>query len=68
MTNLQEELLKSQLGNLTNTKNLGDFIKKLAIIIKAAKPLLKREGYEVEVFDMKYDGRVWSAILLREQK
>ena len=67
MTNLQEELLKSQLENL-KAQNLGEFIKKLSIIIKAAKPLLKREGYEVEVIDIKYFGKVWSAILLRENK
>ena len=68
MTNIQEDLLKSQLGRLQGTKNLGDFIKKLGILVKAAKPLLKKEGYEVEVLDVKHDGKIWSAILLREQK
>ena len=71
MTNIQEDLLRSQLKSLQDPKNLtnlGDLIKKLGILIKAAKPFIRREGYEVKVTDLEHDGKMWSAILTRKLK
>ena len=66
MTGLKEKLLKQQMSSLQNLKNLGDFINKLSIIIKAAKPLLKKEGYEIEILKMTYKRTYWDAILIRK--
>ena len=69
MTNIQEEILKSQLRKLQNTTNLEELIKKLGILVIAGKPFIKKEGYDVKVLDnLEHDGKIWSAILTRKLK
>jgi len=63
---IKDAILKKQIQTLQNPKSLGDFISKLSIIIKAAKPILKKEGYEIEILKMSYKRTVWDAILIRK--
>ena len=63
---MSEDMLKKQLLGLQNPKSLGEMINRLSIIVKAAAPILKKEGYEVKVIKTMLNNKVWDSILIRK--